>query len=60
MVEFFKDFFSSKEIFTRTVRGAVFAVAAAAAAGQLPVPPEWSWVPALFAGMIAAGDKNTQ
>lgn len=58
MKEFFSDFFSSKEIFTRSVRAVVLAVAAAAATGQVPIPAEYAWIPALLAGLIAAGDKN--
>ena len=58
MFEFVKDFFSSRDAFARVVRAMALAVTAASAAGQLPIPPAYAWIPAVIGGLIAVGEKN--
>lgn len=58
MIQFFKRFFTDETAFIGLARGAIMAAGAAAASGQIPIPPEYGVGLMALSSAIRAGDKN--
>lgn len=60
MLSYLKNLMTDETKFVGFARAALLGLAAAAGADQVPLPPEFAWIPAVIGGMIRSSSATVE